>query len=75
MTLATFLLKEFGGITSIETIGDRFSIQGSVPELHKIGLNLESIGLLFPSAFTLAILGAIESLLSAAVAEAMGEKI
>ena len=75
LTLATYLLKEFAGIDAIQTIGDRFSIQGTVPDIRRIGLNIESIGLLFPSAFTLAILGSIESLLSAAVADGMtGQK-
>lgn len=71
LTLATYLLKNFGDINSIETIGDRFTIANSVPTIKEIGFNAESIGLLFPSAFTLAILGAIESLLSAAVADGM----
>ncbi|HKM45768.1 MAG TPA: sulfate permease [Dysgonamonadaceae bacterium] len=69
MTVGVYLLKEFAGITNIETIGDRFAIKSSLPEVQPIGLNLESIRLLFPSAFTIAILGAIESLLSAAVAD------
>lgn len=69
MTVAAYLLKEFGGITGIETIGDRFAIKSSLPGIQPIGINLESIRLLFPSAFTIAMLGAIESLLSATVAD------
>ncbi|MGV8962881.1 MAG: SulP family inorganic anion transporter [Candidatus Saccharimonadaceae bacterium] len=69
MTVAAYLLKEFADIGSIETIGDRFSIKSSLPEIQNIGINLESMRMLFPSAFTIAILGAIESLLSAAVAD------
>lgn len=71
MTLATYLLHKYAGINSIETIGDRFTIKSSLPVMQKISFNLESVGLLFPSAFTLAILGSIESLLSAAVADGM----
>ena len=71
MTLATYLLDKFAGINAIETIGDRFEIKSSLPVFQKISFNLESVGLLFPSAFTLAILGSIESLLSAAVADGM----
>lgn len=71
MTLATYLLDKFAGIADIETIGDRFSIKSSLPRIQTIGFNIKSIGLLFPSAFTLAILGSIESLLSAAVADGM----
>lgn len=69
MTLGAYLLKEYGGITAIETIGDRFTINSALPAIQPIGINLESVRLLFPSAFTIAILGAIESLLSAAVAD------
>ena len=71
MTLATYLLNKFAGINSIDTIGDRFAIGGSLPKIQKIDFNLESVGLLFPSAFTLAILGSIETLLSAVVADGM----
>lgn len=74
MTLATYLLSKFAGINAIETIGDRFTIKSSLPVLQKISFNFESVGLLFPSAFTLAILGSIESLLSAAVADGMTGK-
>ncbi|MDR2815374.1 MAG: STAS domain-containing protein, partial [Proteiniphilum sp.] len=69
MTLAAYLMKTCGGITSIETIGDRFVINSELPDMEQIPLSLESIRLLFPSAFTIAMLGAIESLLSATVAD------
>ncbi|MDR2622236.1 MAG: sulfate permease [Dysgonamonadaceae bacterium] len=69
MTIAAYLLKNFAGITGIETIGDRFQIKASLPEPTTIPLSLESINLLLPAAFTIAMLGAIESLLSATVAD------
>ena len=69
MTVAAFLLKKYAGAVSIETIGDRFHIESELPSITPIGFNLESIRLLFPSAFTIAMLGAIESLLSATVAD------
>lgn len=69
MTVAAFLLKKYAGVVSIETIGDRFHIESELPQVTPIGFNLESIRLLFPSAFTIAMLGAIESLLSATVAD------
>ena len=69
MTIAVYLMREFGGVVGIETIGDHFSISSSLPEVQSIGINLASVRMLFPSAFTIAILGAIESLLSAAVAD------
>lgn len=69
MTVVAYLLKEFGGFTNIETIGDRFVIHSELPDVTPIGINFESIRILFPEAFTIAMLGAIESLLSAAVAD------
>ena len=63
------------GITGIETIGDRFTINASLPAPAPITFNMETINLLLPSAFTIAILGAIESLLSATVADGVtGDK-
>ena len=69
MTIAVFLLKTYGGITGIETIGDRFVINASFPAPETIAITWENINLLLPSAFTIAMLGAIESLLSATVAD------
>ena len=69
MTVVVFLMKNYLGITSIETIGDRFVINSQLPQAEPIGFSLESIRVLFPSAFTIAMLGAIESLLSATVAD------
>lgn len=74
MTVAAFLLKKYAGVTAIETIGDRFSIKSSLPQIQEIGFNLDSVRLLFPSAFTIAMLGAIESLLSAQVADGVTGK-
>jgi SulP family sulfate permease len=69
MTVAVFLLKQFCGVTGIETIGDRFQINASLPQPTPIPISMESINLLLPAAFTIAMLGAIESLLSATVAD------
>lgn len=69
MTVVVFLLKQYAGISGIETIGDRFQIKSQLPQVESIGFSLESIRTLFPSAFTIAMLGAIESLLSATVAD------
>ncbi len=74
MTIAVYLLKEFGGITGIETIGDRFVINSQLPEIEQIPISLASIRILFPAAFTIAMLGAIESLLSATVADGVTGK-
>lgn len=69
MTIVVYILRNHLGITTIETIGDRFSIQASLPRPTTLSFNMETIDLLLPSAFTIAMLGAIESLLSATVAD------
>lgn len=75
MTVAVYVLKEYAGITGIETIGDRFEINASLPRPTMLSINMETLHLLFPAAFTIAILGAIESLLSATVADGVtGDK-
>ena len=75
MTIAVFLLKRYAGITSIETIGDRFQIKASLPGVAVPEMSWEVIKSLFPAAVTIAVLGAIESLLSATVADGVtGDK-
>jgi SulP family sulfate permease len=69
MTIAALLLKEYAGITSIETIGDRFSINSTLPDAVVPALSWETIKSLVGPAVTIAVLGAIESLLSATVAD------
>ncbi|MDE6276480.1 MAG: sulfate permease [Muribaculaceae bacterium] len=55
---------------SIETIGDRFGTMATdIAAPHGFALNMATINMLLPSAFTIAVLGAIESLLSATVAD------
>ena len=71
ITVGVYLLKMYGGITCIDTIGDRFSIKSELPDAVVPDLNWEAIRNLFPVAVTIAVLGAIESLLSAAVADGM----
>ena len=69
VTIVVYLMKMYGGITCIDTIGDRFTIQSQLPDAVVPELNWEAIKNLFPVAITIAVLGAIESLLSAAVAD------
>ena len=69
MTIAALLLKQYMGISSIETIGDRFSISNQLPGAQVPELSWEVIKGLVSPAITIAILGAIESLLSATVAD------
>ena len=69
VTAVVYLMKMYGGITCIDTIGDRFTIQSQLPDAVVPDLNWEAIKNLFPVAITIAVLGAIESLLLAAVAD------
>ncbi len=74
MVFGTFLV----GVTqfSVETIGTRFGgLPTGLPPFAVPHIDLSMIGVLFPSALTIALLGAIESLLSAVVADRMsGDK-
>lgn len=75
MTVVVYVLREHFGMTSIETIGDRFSINAALPTVEKPVITFEIIKTLMPAAFTIAMLGAIESLLSATVADGViGDK-
>ena len=75
MTIAVYFLREKMGIQGIETIGDRFKIDPSLPAAEAPAINFEAIEMLLPTAFTIAMLGAIESLLSATVADGVtGDK-
>jgi len=69
MTVAGLLLKQYMGVTTIETIGDRFSISNQLPGAQVPELSWDVIKGLVSPAITIAILGAIESLLSATVAD------
>ncbi len=70
MTLFVWIMSRYGYFSDVETIGMRFkNLTTDIPHPHSIGINMESINLLLPSAFTIAVLGAIESLLSATVAD------
>lgn len=75
VTIVVALLKNYAGVDTIETIGDRFQINASMPELSMPSFSLDKIQQLFPVAITIAVLGAIESLLSATVADGViGDK-
>ena len=71
VTVGVWVMKTYFGITGIDTIGDRFSIDSHLPKAVIPALDWEAIKNLFPIAVTIAALGAIESLLSATVAEGM----
>ncbi len=72
VTFALWLLNQFTDLFShVETIGSRFG--GADTDVVEKGgefvFNMETINALLPSAFTIAVLCAIESLLSATVAD------
>ena len=75
MTLAAWLLRDYAGVTSIKTIGDLYELPSGFPAFRLPQIDVEAgslfatIQALAPVAFTIAMLGAIESLLSAMVAD------
>lgn len=74
MTVAAYLLKEFAGVSSIKTIGDLYELPSGLPSFVLPALPEDAslwatVQVLAPVAFTIAMLGAIESLLSAMVAD------
>ncbi len=70
MTVAVWVLNMYFPEYHVATIGDRFgSMSTDIPTPKGFELNMETINMLLPSAFTIAILGSIESLLSATVAD------
>ena len=69
MTVVALLLKNYADVSSIETIGDRFAVSNAIPDAHVPAMNWETIKSLVAPAMTIAVLGAIESLLSATVAD------
>ncbi len=75
MTVVALLLKNYAGVTTIETIGDRFTINPDVPKPEVPKITWEVFTKLMSPALVIAMLGAIESLLSAAVADGViGDK-
>ena len=69
MTIGVYFLNTYTDMKVI-TIGDQFGeIKASIPSLQVPNLSWESVKSLFPTAMVIAVLGAIESLLSATVAD------
>lgn len=76
MTLAAWLLNKYAGVTGLTTIADLYELPHGMPAPHLPAIQLQEgqtllmlVQDLFPAAFTIAMLGAIESLLSAMVAD------
>lgn len=69
MTIGVYFLNTYTDM-KVHTIGDQFGeIKASIPSLQVPNLSWESVKSLFPTAMVIAVLGAIESLLSATVAD------
>lgn len=85
-TFAVWLLKTYApeawGVAGVQTIGDLYALPHGIPAPHMPSMELADgesfftvVQKLFPAAFTIAMLGAIESLLSAIVADGViGDK-
>lgn len=56
---------------NVNTIGDLYEISNKLPSLHVPSFTLKDVESILPDAFTIAILAAIESLLSCVVADSM----
>lgn len=70
ITITVYILKEVCGLIEVETIGDRFGeLSTEIPTPHGFDLTMSDINQLMSPAFTIAVLCAIESLLSATVAD------
>lgn len=70
VTAGCWMLGLFVPDFHVETIGDRFGdMKSDIPMPHGFEITMATINALLPSAFTIAMLGAIESLLSATVAD------
>ena len=55
----------------VNTIGDLYTISSAPPTFHMPAVSLDTVSAVLPDAFTIAILAAIESLLSCVVADEM----
>lgn len=64
------LMVKFMGL-KVNTIGDLYTISSSLPKFHMPNLSISMIRAEFSDGFTIAILAAIESLLSCVVADSM----
>ena len=70
MTVAAYFLNQANLGFHITTIGDQFGeIKASIPALQMPDITWEGVKSLLPTAMVIAVLGAIESLLSATVAD------
>ncbi|MCR4787680.1 MAG: sulfate permease [Lachnospiraceae bacterium] len=68
--IAGILIVKLGNLP-VNTIEDLYEISNRLPVLHKLHFSMASLSAALPDGFTIAILAAIESLLSCVVADSM----
>ncbi len=68
--IAGILIVKLTGI-NVNTIGDLYTISNKLPSLHLPHFTMSGISAALPDGFTIAVLAAIESLLSCVVADSM----
>lgn len=68
--IVSIMLVKLMGL-DVNTIGDLYTINSKLPTLHTAHINLTAVKNAFSDGFTIAILAAIESLLSCVVADSM----
>ena len=74
LTVIVYFLRKYGS-EGIDTIGDRFDIPNAVPEAELPSITWSQVTQLFPVAITLAMLCAIESLVSTTISDGViGDK-
>lgn len=69
VVVGTVIVKVFN--LEVNTIGDLYTISSTLPRFTVPGFDLETVKAVIPSAFTIAILAGIESLLSCVVSDGM----
>lgn len=71
ITVVSFFLRTYAGVDSIATIGDRFSINADMPSFQAPQWDFVMMSHLMEPAFSIALLAAIESLLTARIVDGM----
>ncbi len=69
VSVLVYIFGDLLSLIDVQTIGKLYEINSSFPAPQAIDISIESVKLLLPSAFTIALLSAIESLLSTTVAD------
>lgn len=70
--VGVFMVKFIPGLDSgVFTIGELYTIPAGLPKVDFAGIDISKISTVFPDAVTIAVLAAIESLLSCVVADGM----